>query len=80
MALNWLFPILWQVVALASTAHLSMDAGRWYPLAALLLALPFVVPDRLPFSIEPAGCPTELHHMVRPCPNPGLPLWCRKTH
>lgn len=60
-AMNWNFLLC---VALGCTAHLSVDLSNYGPLMLMIVLVPLATPDRIPFSIEPGGCPNVFHHIV----------------
>ena len=51
-------------IALGGAAHLSVDKHSLWPVALMMLVLPFATPDRFPFTVESQGCPNSFHHVV----------------
>merc|ERR1719189_2033396 len=72
--LNWHQPVLsciWNTclittvfcgVHVAAGIYVSSPTVAWSLLSFLLLALPFATEDRLPFPVQPRGCPSWLHY------------------
>lgn len=58
---------LWNLLlclGLGAAAHVAVDARNVLPALVMALAVPFATPDRVPYSVEPSGCPNPIHHAV----------------
>jgi hypothetical protein len=63
---------VFQMVSLGAAGHCWFGCRKanvrygWIPLLLQLLVTPFITADRMPFVIQPAGCPSWLNYTITP--------------
>ena len=68
--------VFWNMLSFALlglSVHLSAQCRSAIPVLLLIGIYPFIVPDRIPFSFQPEGCPNWSHHAIAAC---GLACTC----
>ena len=68
--------VFWNMLSFALlglSVHLSAQCRSAIPVLLLVGTYPFIVPDRIPFSFQPEGCPNWSHHAIAAC---GLACTC----
>ena len=68
--------VFWNMLSFALlglSVHLGAQCRSAIPVLLLVGIYPLIVPDRIPFSFQPEGCPNWSHHAIAAC---GLACTC----